>query len=56
MIEYPMPGQAPDLFKGFREELANIEKVEQQEQQRALKMSPLCLVETTLRRSKWLSG
>jgi hypothetical protein len=41
MIEYPMPGQAPDLFKGFREELANIEKVEQQEQQRALKMASM---------------
>jgi len=41
MIEYPMPGQAPDLFKGFREELANIDKVEQQEQQRALKMASM---------------
>lgn len=41
MIEYPMPGQAPDLFKGFRDELANIEKVEQQEQQRALKMASM---------------
>lgn len=41
MIEYPMPGQASDLFKGFREELANIEKVEQQEQQRALKMASM---------------
>jgi hypothetical protein len=41
MIEYPMPGQVPDLFKGFREELANIEKVEQQEQQRALKMASM---------------
>lgn len=36
-----MPGQVPDLFKGFREELANIEKVEQQEQQRALKMASM---------------
>lgn len=41
MIEYPMPGQVPDLFKGFREELANIDKVERQEQQRALKMASM---------------
>ena len=41
MIEYPMPGQVPDLFKGFREELANIEKIEQAEQQRALKMASM---------------
>lgn len=41
MIDYPMPGQVPDLFKGFREELANIDKIEQAEQQRALKMASM---------------
>ena len=41
MIEYPMPGGGtpPDLFEGFREELANIEKVQQQEQARVLEMA-----------------
>lgn len=43
MIEYPMPGGGapPDLFKGFRDELANIEKVEKQEQKKALKMASM---------------
>ena len=41
MIEYPMPGQVPDLFKGFRDELANIQKVEEQTQARALEMASL---------------
>tara|TARA_R100001460_G_scaffold106309_2_gene153724 strand:- start:2320 stop:4716 length:2397 start_codon:yes stop_codon:yes gene_type:complete len=43
MIEYPMPGGGtpPDLFKGFREELANIEKVQQQEQARVLEMASM---------------
>lgn len=43
MIEYPMPGGGapPDLFKGFRDELANIEKAEKQKQEKALKMASM---------------
>jgi hypothetical protein len=35
MIEYPMPGSPPDLFKGFREELGKIETKRAQEQAKA---------------------
>lgn len=41
MIKYPLPGQAPDLFKGFREELGNIEKRRIEKQQRALEMASM---------------
>lgn len=41
MIDYPMPGGGapPDVFKGFREELGNIEKRREQKQARVLEMA-----------------
>ena len=43
MIEYPMPegGAPPDLFKGFRDELSNINKRQQDQENRALKMASM---------------
>lgn len=41
MIKYPMPGQVPDLFKGFREELGNIEKRKQEREARGLELASM---------------
>lgn len=41
MIEYPMPGQVPDLYKGFREELGNIEKRKQEKEARGLELASM---------------
>lgn len=43
MIDYPMPGGGapPDVFKGFREELGNIEKRREQKQARVLEMASM---------------
>lgn len=39
MIDYPMPDQAPDLFKGFREEVARAEKKKQEKEQAVIQMA-----------------
>ena len=43
MIEYPMPGGGapPDLFKGFREELGNIEKKREDKEAKAFEMASM---------------
>lgn len=41
MGEYPMPESAPDPFKGFREELGNIEKKRAEKQEKALRMASM---------------
>lgn len=43
MIDYPMPGGGapPDVFKGFREELVNIEKRREEKKVNALKLASM---------------